>query len=239
MITEETINDLANKMLERRRQALDFRNSLKSSRQNLQERENELGELAGKETMLEGVEKLDNLTVDELRKIDEALANIESGTYGRCNICNRPIAAKRLRAIPWTTVCKRCAQEMEAPQPGPETEDVSDTEMTESDDDIVQIVWDALDAGEELEINRMEVTCDNGTIHLTGTLPTEREHQMVLEVVQEDLGYEDVIDRIDIESLQERFHEGEEEPFEAEQESRSMVPTDRLRPGNDRKRSKV
>ena len=43
-----------------------------------------------------------------LKKIDEALARIESGTYGICESCGEPINVKRLEARPVTTLCIDC-----------------------------------------------------------------------------------------------------------------------------------
>lgn len=43
-----------------------------------------------------------------LKKIDEALARIENGTYGICESCGNPISIKRLEARPVTTLCIEC-----------------------------------------------------------------------------------------------------------------------------------
>ena len=48
-----------------------------------------------------------------LKKIDDALARIESGTYGVCEICEEDISVKRLEARPVTTMCIRCKEEQE------------------------------------------------------------------------------------------------------------------------------
>lgn len=50
-----------------------------------------------------------------LKKIDEAIARIDSGTYGVCESCGGPITSKRLEARPVTTLCIECktAQEEE------------------------------------------------------------------------------------------------------------------------------
>ena len=48
-----------------------------------------------------------------LKKIDDALARIESGTYGICEICEEDISVKRLEARPVTTMCIRCKEEQE------------------------------------------------------------------------------------------------------------------------------
>ena len=48
-----------------------------------------------------------------LKKIDDALARIESGSYGVCEICEEEISVKRLEARPVTTMCIRCKEEQE------------------------------------------------------------------------------------------------------------------------------
>ena len=47
---------------------------------------------------------------DLLLKIDEALARIEQGTYGRCEVDGEAISIERLRARPWA---RRCLQHAE------------------------------------------------------------------------------------------------------------------------------
>lgn len=41
--------------------------------------------------------------------IDVALAAIEAGTYGECEVCKSPIPVERLEARPATTRCVSCA----------------------------------------------------------------------------------------------------------------------------------
>lgn len=38
-------------------------------------------------------------------EIDEALAQIEAGTYGTCRVCGAAIPEERLEAIPYATLC--------------------------------------------------------------------------------------------------------------------------------------
>jgi RNA polymerase-binding protein DksA len=40
-----------------------------------------------------------------LEQIDAALARIEAGTYGVCEVCGEPIPEERLEARPWATLC--------------------------------------------------------------------------------------------------------------------------------------
>jgi len=47
--------------------------------------------------------------VHQLAEVEAALVRVAEGTYGVCQVCNRPIAAERLEAIPWAATCVSCA----------------------------------------------------------------------------------------------------------------------------------
>ena len=57
------------------------------------ERLNEVGTARELSSMLEDVER--------------AIAKIDEGTYGTCDVCGEPIPAERLEARPWSTLCVR------------------------------------------------------------------------------------------------------------------------------------
>jgi len=46
----------------------------------------------------------------EITRIRAALKRIADGTYGDCARCGDPIGEARLDALPWTPLCRRCAQ---------------------------------------------------------------------------------------------------------------------------------
>jgi len=48
-----------------------------------------------------------------LKKIDEAISRIDSGTYGVCESCGGEISVKRLEARPVTTLCIECKTRQE------------------------------------------------------------------------------------------------------------------------------
>lgn len=48
-----------------------------------------------------------------LKKIDEAIARIDGGTYGVCESCGEQISIKRLEARPVTTLCIDCKTRQE------------------------------------------------------------------------------------------------------------------------------
>ena len=44
----------------------------------------------------------------QLVLVDEALARLDDGTFGRCLRCGQDIAAARLQALPWAAYCITC-----------------------------------------------------------------------------------------------------------------------------------
>ena len=50
----------------------------------------------------------------ELDQVDYALERIESGTYGTCEECEKPINPERLRALPFASLCIACKRSQEA-----------------------------------------------------------------------------------------------------------------------------
>lgn len=46
-----------------------------------------------------------------LRAVEAALGRIKRGSYGVCEVCRRPIAKARLKAVPWTRVCRACKEQ--------------------------------------------------------------------------------------------------------------------------------
>ena len=49
----------------------------------------------------------------ERRMIDDALASLEEGTYGRCAECDAEISEKRLVALPFARYCVECQSRLE------------------------------------------------------------------------------------------------------------------------------
>lgn len=48
-----------------------------------------------------------------LDRIESALERVEDGTYGTCEECGAKIPKTRLNAIPYATMCVKCASEYE------------------------------------------------------------------------------------------------------------------------------
>ena len=56
------------------------------------------------------LEQLDDSSRAEMEMIEAALARINAGAYGNCITCGDTIATERLAALPYTTVCIKCAR---------------------------------------------------------------------------------------------------------------------------------
>jgi RNA polymerase-binding protein DksA len=46
-----------------------------------------------------------------MRAIEDALARINRGSFGVCEVCKQRISKARLEAVPWTRVCRDCKEE--------------------------------------------------------------------------------------------------------------------------------
>jgi DnaK suppressor protein len=51
----------------------------------------------------------------QLKLVRDALARVDSGTFGTCIVDGGPIEEKRLDALPWTPYCLKHEQLLEAP----------------------------------------------------------------------------------------------------------------------------
>ncbi len=61
--------------------------------------------------------RLEGRERQELDEIDAAQARLESGVFGVCERCRKPIPLARLRALPTTRYCRPCEAAQEGEQP--------------------------------------------------------------------------------------------------------------------------
>ena len=76
----------------------------------------------------------------ELAQVDDALERIESGEYGRCELCGELIGLERLKALPFAGLCLDCKQQEETaggvrPVPLAKPRQLRDLDRLWSDDD--------------------------------------------------------------------------------------------------------
>jgi DnaK suppressor protein len=56
------------------------------------------------------------MRAETLARLDQALARIDTGAYGRCAGCDGEIADRRLRALPFAVRCQACEESREQAQ---------------------------------------------------------------------------------------------------------------------------
>ncbi|MGR9114746.1 MAG: TraR/DksA family transcriptional regulator [Gammaproteobacteria bacterium] len=61
----------------------------------------------------EVMDQLGNVTRSEIEQVKEAIARIDQGGYGICEACGEPIKKERIKALPFTRLCIKCAEELE------------------------------------------------------------------------------------------------------------------------------
>lgn len=73
--------------------------------------DNHLADTASETYERELDEGLEEDAREQLRKVEEALARIKTGEYGKCEADGKEIPVERLEAVPWTTLCMEHARQ--------------------------------------------------------------------------------------------------------------------------------
>jgi DnaK suppressor protein len=61
----------------------------------------------------EVMDYLGNSAQTEIEMIKRAIALIDNGQYGICQVCDEPISKDRLKALPYSNLCIKCASKAE------------------------------------------------------------------------------------------------------------------------------
>jgi RNA polymerase-binding protein DksA len=173
-----------------------------------EERESELEEHAQEEQTARLLTRLDDQTLHAIKQIDAGLQKILDGSYGKCEACHKSIAIARLRILPAARCCRSCATRNEvklvAARSAPETPTVvpivadlsllSDTELTEA-------IREHLKEDGRIDLEELPVVCRKGVVYLSGVLPSEAEHQILLKTLTDVMGLQAIVDHLEIEEL--------------------------------------
>src|SRR5919106_3876606 len=169
-------------------------------------REAELEEEAQQERDSRVLERLDEQQERRLRDIDDALARIEAGTYGNCVNCRKPIGEERLRSVPTTTLCRECSErlEMQSGEPGGETPEAGrlppDLEQLD-DDELAEHLSELVREGGQVEMDELQIRTHSGVVYLEGAVPSESEHEVLLNVLTDVAGIQEIVDNLDVQRL--------------------------------------
>jgi len=159
--------------------------------------EPELEERSQEEAASDVATRVAGLRFDELRAIQGALTRIANGSYGVCVQCGSDIAIERLRAVAATPICGVCAA-ASAPAPnvrgaarerGPSAP-VPEELVGLSDAEIAAIVREKLHDEVGEAIGPLRVLCRHGLIGLDGEVASDELRQIVLRIIEEEIGLE-------------------------------------------------
>jgi DnaK suppressor protein len=206
---KELFDSLAQLLREQRRHFLkEFRSAEKGLDVIAEERESELEEHAQEEQTARLLTRLDDQTLHAVQEIDAALQKILDGTYGKCEACHKPISLARLRSLPATRFCRGCAARSEgqrvaagaapeAPAAAPLAADLS----LLSDREVIEAIQDHLKEDGRIDMEELHVVCRKGVVYLSGTLPSEAEHQILLQTLTDVMGFKEIVDHLEVEEL--------------------------------------
>ncbi len=112
MVKKKTLTETEKKKLQREREQTEI--ELKRLRDDLRAEP----EATGDEVDLAVYEREKNFALvrrleQKVKEIDYALQTAKKGTYGICEQCKQPIDPARLKALPETTLCVKCKNELE------------------------------------------------------------------------------------------------------------------------------
>ena len=111
--TTQTINrerhDVLRRMLEERR--VELQDKLRSIREDVPGHQDEVRD-AEEQSVSDFAQEMElalmELKAQTLVRIDEALRQVDAGTYGTCVECEQDIASARLKALPFAVRCVDC-----------------------------------------------------------------------------------------------------------------------------------
>jgi glutaredoxin-related protein len=106
---------------------------------------------------------------------------------------------KRLRAIPWARHCVQCASIRETLSPGGVDYQVVETGGAAlTDEEMLDAILDELQSDGRIETEELDMSCEDGVVYLEGVLPSETKHQILLEILNDVLDFNEVVDDISI-----------------------------------------
>ncbi len=199
---------LRNVLLDKRSSVLERVQKLAAAWQELEERDIELEEEAQKASIAKPYDKLGENGKIEIEQIDLALAKMSLGDYGICESCGDDIAPKRLQAIPWARLCVDCAREFERQHKSlPQMIEtvvsgkIPDEYQGLTNEQIVHLIYERLQTDERIETEDLKISFRKGVLFLEGMLESEVEHELIVQVLTDSMGFSAIVDRIGINDL--------------------------------------
>jgi DnaK suppressor protein len=207
-MSKEEILSLRNMLIERRSSILERVRRLAAAWQELEEPAIELEEEAQKAIISKPYDKLDENGKIEIEQIDLALIKMSLGDYGVCESCGDDIVPRRLQAIPWARLCVECARDNEKQHRSlPQTPEavasgkVPDEYQDLTNEQVVHLIYERLQTDERIDTEELRIALRKGVVFLDGTLESETERDLILQILADSMGFSSVVDRIEVNEL--------------------------------------
>lgn len=205
---KETLQGLSRELREQRKAFFkEFKEAESGLRIFTEERESELEERAQEERAARFLARLDDRSIRALEEIDAALERISAGNYGKCQHCGKEIPVARLRTVPATRFCVECAGEgakMPLAGQSPETavaaKSAGDVGLL-SDAELEAAIRERIKEDGRVDTEELRIACRRGVVHLYGSLPSEEERTIALNLITDVLGLREVGDRVRVDEL--------------------------------------
>jgi DnaK suppressor protein len=174
-----------------------------------EDREPELEEHAQQERDSRVLERIDDRQQNRIRDIDNALARVEAGTYGNCDNCGRTIPEERLRSMPTTMLCADCSAEAEKQSPEVK-EGMEETaqagklppDLAQLDDyELQDYLTELIREDGKVEMQELQIMVRKGVVYLEGAIPSEAEHEVLLNILTDVAGVQELSDHLDVQPL--------------------------------------
>ena len=110
MSRSEQMGKVREQLIKKRDEVFEAHRLSDEARLMLSEHEIEPEEDAQNEAIADVLATLDEKEQKDIQAINRALARMELGEYGSCEVCGKGIEVERLEAIPWTSVCSKHAR---------------------------------------------------------------------------------------------------------------------------------
>jgi len=171
-------------------------------------RESELEEQAREDRTAQLLARLDDRGKAELEAVDAALVRLAEGHYGRCLGCGGRIARRRLAALPATAYCRECAERAERGEPeiageedrpssGPVPPDYGLLTARELED----VIYEHVAEDGRVDIDELRILCRRGVVFLEGSLPSDREREILMHLLTDVMGLIEVVDHLQVKEI--------------------------------------
>ncbi|OGW13792.1 MAG: hypothetical protein A3G93_02260 [Nitrospinae bacterium RIFCSPLOWO2_12_FULL_45_22] len=163
-------------------------------------------EKASVNIVLDVLAKLRDQGNKELKGIEDALTKIEAGAYGMCEECGKNISEARLKVLPTARLCINCKEIIEKrekidllPEKIKAPQKVSLEEYTNlSDEDLTETIFEQLEEDGRVDTSNLEVLVQAGRVFLSGSVSSEADRQIILQLIPDNIGITDVEDKLEV-----------------------------------------